>query len=578
LGSRGCFGNCDFCSIAAWHRENGGFRFRFREPAEVAKEMAYLYHDLGARIFNFHDDNFFHPLERESINRFQTIAKYLKNEKVGKIAVQVKARPDSISQSIVAELKKIGLFRVFLGVESNAVAGLKALGRGITRECNYKALDILKRNGIHTTFNLLMFEPEMTPGDFMDNVNMLTMYPSFPLNFGRVEVYSGTPLEVRLRGENRLIGDYFGYTYSIKDPSMQTAFELFRKIFTGRNFDVDGMNMLSMRLDYYYHLMQHFYPQLLTPDLKSETKGMIADLNRNSAILLKSIHDFVIEGGDHISADVNNTVKGLLTWRATYDTIARPKFLNQIKKIEESVSRSCTSKSGSIPTLAAATAAAVLVIASLNCDNPVRNDWHVSEMIADPLDSTELDWANAKLLPQDQAEMISYQIQSNYQSELRSLTQRYNYNGKLLNVELMIDTIGAASAWRISVPQTPDSASFTKELGELISGWNFMGNIGRGKCILNISVTNYPYPPSSIQNDTMAWHIFEIIGMPPDTTPAKPVQVSILDTVWNNSLWDTFYAFDTNAVSAIKNEINSVYFSSLNAKVQQTLITNTLDL
>lgn len=62
-------------------------------------------------------------------------------------------------------LKDIGLFRVFLGVESNSVAGLKALGRGIRREVNREAVRLLKDLDIHVTFNLLLFEPECSLAD-----------------------------------------------------------------------------------------------------------------------------------------------------------------------------------------------------------------------------------------------------------------------------------------------------------------------------------------------------------------------------------------------------------------------------
>src|ERR1035441_7749224 len=69
LGSRGCMHACAFCYIAAWHRLCGGARLRLREPAAVAEEMAGLY-ARGYRIFNFHDDNFFLPDRRQSLQRF----------------------------------------------------------------------------------------------------------------------------------------------------------------------------------------------------------------------------------------------------------------------------------------------------------------------------------------------------------------------------------------------------------------------------------------------------------------------------------------------------------------------------
>ncbi len=73
-------------------------------------------------------------------------------------------------------LKDMGLFRVFLGVESNAVAGLRTLGRGILREQNHEALRILESSGVHAAFNLLMFDPETTLEDLDDNMESLEAY------------------------------------------------------------------------------------------------------------------------------------------------------------------------------------------------------------------------------------------------------------------------------------------------------------------------------------------------------------------------------------------------------------------
>lgn len=567
LSGRGCFGNCNFCSIAAWHRENGGQRFRFRTPENVAQEMAHLYHDYGVRIFNFHDDNFFYPREKDSINRFQNIADYLKKEKVGTIAVQVKARPDTISQPIVSALKKLGLFRVFLGVESNAVAGLKALGRGITRECNHTALNILQRNGIHTTFNLLMFEPDMTTDDLLDNISMLSTHSSFPLNFGRVEVYGGTPLEKKLREENLLIGTYFGYNYNIKDSRMQTAFELFRKVFTGRNFDVDGMNHLSMRLDYYYHLLHHFYPNLVTKDLKKHTKKYIANLNRNSSMLLKSIHDFVTGDACKDSRKMAQFGDDLLRWRESYDCNARKDFLDIIDSIQNSVTKSPFTQKNSFSAMAATAAAAVLVVVSTNCDNPVSKDDSDHE-ITMPLNSE--DWSNAPLIPQYQADMVACLIKKFYERSLTELTQAYTFNDKLINIDLLLNSTGSVALCRASVSGTADTTDFVTQLEELVSNWSFnIEDFKGGKCTAIVTLKTFPYPADAIRNTIVEYHVCEIIGMPPDLGPAKPVQVDFLDTVWNNSLWETFFSFDSGIVADIREKINMDYLHDFTTTVHR---------
>jgi radical SAM superfamily enzyme YgiQ (UPF0313 family) len=564
IGSRGCYGNCNFCSIAAWHRENGGARFRFRNAEDTADEMAYLYHELGVRIFNFHDDNFFFPDEHKSIQRFQDLKKYIDKQKIGRIALQIKARPDSISEPIVAALKNIGLFRVFLGVESNAVAGLKTLGRGITRECNYQALDILKRNNIHTTYNLLMFDPEMTPDDFSDNIAMIESYPSVPLNFGRVEVYSGTPLEQRLRKEKRLTGDYFGYSYQIKDPLMQAAFEIFMTVFTGRNFQLGGLNHLSMRLDYYYHLLHHFYPHLVTRKLTLKTEKLIADLNKNSAFLLMSISDYVQK---HRQDDMTPFADNLNIWRETCDRKYRTRFQELISEIEQTVQKSHLSRTATVSGVAAVAAAAVIVVTSCNCDNPVTKDWHTCEMIAEP--ENAIDWQKAPLLKQWEAEAVSGRIQYSYHKELRLLTRKYGYKDTTFSVDMFIDTSGMVKAKRIRIPALPDSSKFTSELNVLVSTWSFQKFSNSGKCTIDFTVKTLPYPTDAIKRDIIDLQVCEMIAIPKRDKAVEPVKTIISDTVWNDTLWSTFHVFEDTTVKSIKDTILANYFQELKTRCQE---------
>ena len=61
------------------------------------------------------------------------------------IAIQAKGRPDCIDEEVIELLKSMGLFRLFLGVETNAVSGLVTLGRSMELADNHRALDILRR-------------------------------------------------------------------------------------------------------------------------------------------------------------------------------------------------------------------------------------------------------------------------------------------------------------------------------------------------------------------------------------------------------------------------------------------------
>ena len=380
LSSRGCFGNCSFCSIAAWHKKTGGPRFRQRAPQCIAREMATLYHEHDVRIFNFHDDNFFLPSQAENLARFSALRSALDREGVGQMAVQVKARPDSINEEVVLSLKELGLFRAFLGVESNAVAGLRTLGRGIRREQNHEALRILESSGIHTTFNLLMFDPETTWQDYDENVDFLEAYARFPLNFGRVEAYTGTPLADRLRAEGRLKGDYWGHSYEIRDPRVECSFQLFKPVFTPRNFEDGAVNLLGMKVDYLLHILTHFRPTAAPAALAADCRRAIKDLNCHSVALLRAIRRKASGPRGFDGGEQTELVSTLAAERRVFDERMRRRMEMLIQEIEK---RSVMGKQRAFPIQAAAAAAAIVISVS-GCRQEPRRDGHIYEMIAEP--------------------------------------------------------------------------------------------------------------------------------------------------------------------------------------------------
>ena len=258
LSSRGCTHACAFCSIAAWHRLCGGERFRQRAVARVADEMARLYHQ-GVRIFNFHDDNFFLGSTHETLARMEHLGRELAGRGVGQIAFAVKSRPDTVDEQLFAALKRLGMFRVFLGIEAGTAESLKRLGRGQSVDQNVRALEIVNRLDLHACFNLLLLNPDSTLDDFAANVAFLRAHRRNPMNFCRTEIYAGTPLEARLRRQGRLRGDFWGYDYRMADPQAQEVFEVVYPAFTERNFGEHGLHHLAMAVDYEHQLLAHFF-------------------------------------------------------------------------------------------------------------------------------------------------------------------------------------------------------------------------------------------------------------------------------------------------------------------------------
>jgi anaerobic magnesium-protoporphyrin IX monomethyl ester cyclase len=293
LSSRGCWRSCAFCSIDAWYRSGGGPKFRIRSIPNIVAEMKELYFGHGVRIFNFQDDNFFLPDPGKALLRFTELRDRLMAEGVGKIAIAVKARPDSINRQAMEVLDDLGVFRVFLGVENASETALAHLNRKCTREQIENALTILNDFDVHIAYNLLMFEPETTLDDLLTNLRFIERHMDNPFNFCRAEAYAATGLEKKLRDDGIIIGDYFGFDYRLKDPKVETFHKIANYAFFDRNFSDFGLHYFNMEVDFTFQLLRRFSPEVLGHELRSEVRSFIKETNIDTYRHLSRIYDVV---------------------------------------------------------------------------------------------------------------------------------------------------------------------------------------------------------------------------------------------------------------------------------------------
>ncbi len=293
LTSRGCWRNCAFCSINAWYDRVGGMKFRVRSVDNIVAEMKELYDRYNVRIFNFQDDNFFLPEKTKALHRFEALRDRLKQEGVEDIAIAIKARPDSITRESISVLDELGLFRVFLGVENASENGLRNLNRKQTVDQSLNALQILNDFDVHLAFNLLMFEPDTVMDDLLVNLRFMERHLDNPFNFCRAEAHAGTGLEAKLNAEGRLLGDYFGLDYRLKDPQCEAFHQVVNYAFFDRNFSDYGLHYFNMQVDFTYQLLRRFYPEVLTESLRGAVKSFIKETNLDTYKCLCQTYDFI---------------------------------------------------------------------------------------------------------------------------------------------------------------------------------------------------------------------------------------------------------------------------------------------
>ena len=161
VSSRGCYANCTFCCIAAWHEQTlPGKRYRLRDPRDVAAEMAAMQRERGIEIFVFHDDNFFIPNHGKSLERLHALADAIEAEGMGPFATVVKARPNDVTPEVFRVLcERLRCIRCYVGIQTDADQGLVTLRRWGRSNQNHRAIDVRAPSA----FRLLQ-HPDVRPG------------------------------------------------------------------------------------------------------------------------------------------------------------------------------------------------------------------------------------------------------------------------------------------------------------------------------------------------------------------------------------------------------------------------------
>jgi hypothetical protein len=263
----------------------------------VADEMAHLHHERGVDIFIFHDDNFFLPRHDESLARVTALGDALHSRGVRRFATVVKARPNDVTEDVFTAMRdRIGLLRLFLGVESSTTQGCATLNRGVAASQAVRALRMIEGLGLYVCFNMLVFDPDATTDALLENMAFIENNGEHPSNFGRVELYAGTPLLARLQAENRASGDYLGWSYDQGTPEMQRVFELTMEAFHERNFSGRALanRLQSTRFD--AEVARKFHPELYQAKWIDTAKGLSRRLASDSARGVRRIVQYVRSG------------------------------------------------------------------------------------------------------------------------------------------------------------------------------------------------------------------------------------------------------------------------------------------
>jgi radical SAM superfamily enzyme YgiQ (UPF0313 family) len=223
-GTRGCWGNCNFCDIVALYSSSPGKSWRNRSIKTLVDELQDLKEKYHTNYFVFNDDQFL-LRGKKADDRIDEFVNELKRRRLN-IKFEMMCRADTIRRQGMKKLKSVGLQSVFLGLESFDEQQLERFRKRISVRQNLKSLITLYQLKIDVVASVILADAYTTIWDivkqFMILFELKRRYfnsPNCQISINqRIEVYRGSAIYSEYRRKGLLTSDHYmgKYTYRLK--------------------------------------------------------------------------------------------------------------------------------------------------------------------------------------------------------------------------------------------------------------------------------------------------------------------------------------------------------------------------
>lgn len=199
-GSRGCsWASCTFCLRGLTDVKGHSSEYRTREPQWVIEELRRL-RSMGVSQVTFADEDFLGAdLERAAFLS-QALARSADSIPTFDASFTVQSVYNSSDESesrarrqrIIEDLRRAGLQKGFLGIESCSPTQLRRYAKGHTRDESVEAANVLRRAGIRVEIGVILFDPLCTVDEIADSLLYMRAHDL-------ASVASGISSELRLQ-------------------------------------------------------------------------------------------------------------------------------------------------------------------------------------------------------------------------------------------------------------------------------------------------------------------------------------------------------------------------------------------
>jgi radical SAM superfamily enzyme YgiQ (UPF0313 family) len=220
--SKGCPYRCSFCAL--WKLTGG--RYLRRKPERIVEELA----GIGEECVFFADDE-----SLVDVERMKTLARLIGNAGIAK-RYYLYGRSDTIAANpdLLEMWRRIGLERVFVGLEFGSDEDLGAIGKGSTVEDNARAVKILHDLDIEISASLIV-RPDFSREEF---AGLGRYCRELDLNFAGFAVLTPLPgADLYEQVRERLLTldtDYYDFIHTVLPTALplRDFYEEYARLFT----------------------------------------------------------------------------------------------------------------------------------------------------------------------------------------------------------------------------------------------------------------------------------------------------------------------------------------------------------
>jgi anaerobic magnesium-protoporphyrin IX monomethyl ester cyclase len=231
LSSRGCYGNCTFCSNSSFEKFSNGCNWRGRNPIAVVDEIEYLHKKFGIHAFKFNDPNIFGPGRRGRDHVVQ-ICHQLLNRKMA-LSLMAFCRGNDLDLEVAGLMRRAGFERLLLGIETSDPIAMNNFKKGESIAVIRRAISIIRKAKIDLVAGFMIFNPYTTIKTLKSDLSFLEENTLYPTLAKALRVFDGTPIQDVLATEGQLIwkSPFEGYHEYLVEPDI-AAIYMSLKIFS----------------------------------------------------------------------------------------------------------------------------------------------------------------------------------------------------------------------------------------------------------------------------------------------------------------------------------------------------------